>query len=99
MRILVADPTSSDHRQMFDVHSAIDRFKDVSEDYLHEQLRAFLVSMSKVMSDPPEKCGPFDVTEFEVVVQVSASGGIELVGKVGTEISGGITIRLTRANK
>jgi hypothetical protein len=96
MRVLVSDSTKPGHKQMFDISGALDRITDISEDHLREQLREFLGSLSMIMSDLPVKCGLFNVAELQVVLQISASGGIELVGKVSAGISGGITIRLMR---
>lgn len=96
MRVLVGDSAAGEHREMFDIGGALDRLTEVSEDHLRKQLREFLESLSNVISDLPDTCGPFDLTEFQVLLQVSASGGVELVGKVGAGVCGGITIRLTR---
>lgn len=98
MQVLVSDSTVPKHGQMFGVPSALARLTEISEDHLRDQLRKFLESMSKVVAELPEKCGPFDVTELQILVQVSASGGIELVGKIDTGVSGGLNIRLTRGD-
>ena len=81
---------------MFGVHGAMDRVIEISEADLQASLKKFLESMSAVVSELPQSCGPFRVNELELMVQISASGGIELVGKADAGVSRGITIRLSR---
>ena len=98
MQIIISDVSVSENDHMFGTSSVQTKLKEISEEDLGRQLQDFFLALSKTLADLPHKCGSFTVDELQVLVEISASGGIQLVGKVDAGVKGGLSIKLKRAD-
>ncbi len=69
---------------------------EIAEEELGRRLKDFFHSFEKTLTDLPANCGPYNISQLTVSVQVTASGGIELVGKAEVGATGGLTFTLLR---
>jgi len=77
------------------LHGVDSQFRVVSvkAEVLTKELTAFVSDFGGVLDNISPKNSEFDLKEIEISVTVSASGGIQLIGKCEGEIQG--TIKLT----
>ncbi|HEX9926388.1 MAG TPA: hypothetical protein VGD99_27275 [Anaerolineae bacterium] len=67
-------------------------------DVLTENVNLFLTQMETVLEKTPQDIGKFKFTEFTVSAEISAQGGLVLMG-TGVEVgaSGGLTFKFQRS--
>lgn len=63
---------------------------------LGENLKKFVESVNKLVSDLPTIAEQFRLEEIELSVEVNAEGNIQLIGGLKTGVSGGLTLKLKR---
>jgi hypothetical protein len=73
--------------------------QELGVDELANNVNRFLAQMQAVLGQTPQVVGDFQFAEFEVTAEISASGGLSLLG-TGVEVgaTGGLTFRFQRAN-
>jgi hypothetical protein len=70
----------------------------LSPELFAENLKSFLDNFSKVLEKQPKTIGNgFAIDEIELTLAISASGGIELIGKAEVGMQSAITIKLKKA--
>ena len=70
---------------------------DADPDVLSRNLQRFLSSFQIVLAEQPREIAGYEIDEIELNLAVSASGGIELIGKLSTGLQAGIKVKLKRA--
>ena len=72
---------------------------EIAEDQLEKNLIDCFKSLSKVLNKLPNTCGEYEIQELNVTLQITSSGGIQLVGKSMVGASGGLNFKLVKAQK
>ena len=70
--------------------------KNLSLDTLKTSLSDFVSKINDTLLDFNLKVKNYDLDEIEMTVEVSASGGVNLIGAVEAEATGGITLKFKR---
>jgi hypothetical protein len=63
---------------------------------LATNLQGFCDRMADVFDQVSGKVRDFDVTSFELSVEVTAGGEVRMIGGVSTEVTGGLRLTFTR---
>ena len=71
---------------------------DVTDQLLKNSISRFVEAMQGILEDLPAT-GAFVVRSFQVQAQITAEGGIELIGSLSAGVTGGVTITFERGDK
>lgn len=71
--------------------------KELKVQVLAENINIFMAQINQMLDKTPEEVGKFKFTKFTVTAQVSAKGGLMLLGTGGeASVSGGLTFEFER---
>jgi hypothetical protein len=96
MRVLVLEQDAKLQREAFSSGKVAEKILEISERTLKENLKAFLSSLSTVLEEVPCYCGPYKLKSITFALEINASGGFNLVGKVAVGSRGGLTLVMER---
>lgn len=96
MRVITDSTSSESSYTAFSREALARKVIEIGEDQLAASLGAFLRSLDKTLAQIPPTCGPYRVSELTVSVEITASGGIELIGNLNASASGGLTFTLVQ---
>lgn len=73
------------------------RLASIKIEALAENVREFLEKIEKIMAETPDEMGKFQLTEFTVSAEISATGSLSVLGTgVETTGSGGLEFKFER---
>ena len=70
--------------------------KQLSLDTFKSSLLDFVCKINDALADLNLKVKNYDLEEIEMTIEVSASGGVSLIGAIEAEATGGITLKFKR---
>jgi hypothetical protein len=79
-----------------EVYMSTPKVTFVDTDKLAAGFRAFVEQMSKAIQSAPSTIGPYSMGEIELHAQVTAEGGVNLIGMTTVGVTGGIIVKLRR---
>lgn len=72
------------------------RVGEVDTDRLSASLRRLCAQTNELFDDVDRAGGDFELSSFELTVEITGSGEVRLIGAVSVEVSGGISLTFTR---
>lgn len=78
--------------------SGISKTIEIAQESLKNNLSKLIGDLSEVFAEIPNP-GPYVARQFEITANLSADGGLELVGKFSAGVSGGIKIVFEREDR
>ena len=78
--------------------SGMSKTIEIAQESIKRNLSKLIGDLSEVFAELPNT-GPYVARQFEITVNFSADGGIELVGKFSSGINGGIKIVFEREDR
>ncbi|MBR7955344.1 hypothetical protein KDW78_15805 [Burkholderia cenocepacia] len=76
--------------------TAVGKTVDISSDALRESIRSFAAQFTDLLDEGPIGNGNTVIEEIELSLTVSASGGVELLGKATVGAQAAIKLKLKR---
>lgn len=84
--------TSPDHGH----RSLLPKVGEVDTETLSRSLRKLTGQMNELFDELTGSDGPFELSSFDVAVEVTGTGEVRLIGSVSLAVTGGITLSFTR---
>jgi hypothetical protein len=71
---------------------------EVDTGTLGRSLRRLTAQMNDLFDEVSDAGGAFELTSFDVAVEITGTGEVRLIGAVSVELTGGISLTFTRRN-
>lgn len=95
-RVVVEEPPREEREFMPSLRGQVSHVVEVAQDAMKANLLSLVEDLAAIFNQIPVSNG-FGPERIDVSVSISGTGGIELVGKVSTTVTGGMTISFQRS--
>lgn len=98
IKVLVDEPAESGMKSALPsfARNAATRTVEISGETLRDNLKSFVSQFTNLLDGTPLDTSGVVIDEIELSLSVSASGGVELLGKVNASAQAGIKVKLKR---
>lgn len=92
------EPVRSDLEgtRSFGSSKLVERVGEVDTGALGRSLRRLTAQMNDLFDEVSQAGGAFELSSFDVAVEITGSGEVRLIGAVSVELTGGISLTFTR---
>lgn len=83
-------------RPTFGPSRLAERVGEIDTETLSNSLKKLTRQMNELFDDLAENSGQFELSSFDVAVEITGSGEVRLIGAVSLSVTGGITLSFRR---
>lgn len=94
--VVYADRADLEGSKSFGAPKLLPKVGEVDTSTLGRSLRRLTDQMNELFDEVSASTGAFELTSFDVAVEITGSGEVRLIGAVSVELTGGISLTFSR---